>query len=514
MTDVDTYQDLLPANNGTPSKPSFNSDTSNYTPPGSSDEFPTRQRRGSSSLIPAADVKGVVFNLMNAVIGVGVLAMPYCFKRAGLIIAPLLLFLVGSLTERSLVLMIRAGDILRDGATDTEGGGGSHMAIGYSATVARCFGPQMGTVADIAIVTMNFGSGVAYLDVIADILAAWVGSGSKVIGLFVVIVFVVGPLSCIREIENLKFTSLLGLCIYTLFMLITVVLFFIGVSCGGEAYAPAASSDFLVAIPIQTLAFACHTVVFPVYREFREIPGSTSTSFQHALRLTIGLCATMYIFVGFFGALTFKDNTLGDILKNYSSEGGGLAHFIEAIFAFSICMTYPLIIFPMRDSLDILVMKVEWVKNAARNQGWSSERFSTVRFYSMTIVILLLAFLVAVLIPDIEIVFGLTGCTFGIVICFLLPALMYLKASGTSTGLSRFDAGDKDSDQYTDRRTAMVVLVIGGVLGLASFIMTLVSIASASVEEEGAAGTGGLCGNVTVMGPAPAALWAIEGARN
>jgi hypothetical protein len=182
--------------------------------------------------------------------------------------------------------MIRAGDILRDGATDTEGGGGSHMAIGYSATVARCFGPQMGTVADIAIVTMNFGSGVAYLDVIADILAAWVGSGSKVIGLFLVILFVVGPLSCIREIENLKFTSLLGLCIYTLFMLITVVLFFIGVSCGGEAYAPAASSDFLVAIPIQTLAFACHTVVFPVYREFREIPGSTSTSFQHALRLT------------------------------------------------------------------------------------------------------------------------------------------------------------------------------------------------------------------------------------
>ena len=70
-------------------------------------------------------------------------------------------------------------------------------------------------------------------------------------------------------------------------------------------------------------------------------------------------------------------------------------------------------------------------------------------------------------------------------------ALMYLKASGTSTGLSRFDAGDKDSDQYTDRRTAMVVLVIGGVLGLASFIMTLVSIASASVEEEGAAGEWG-----------------------
>jgi amino acid permease len=58
----------------------------------------------------------------------------------------------------------------------------------------------------------------------------------------------------------------------------------------------------------------------------------------------------VYVTVGFFGALTFKENTLGDVLKNYSAEGGGLAHFIEAIFLFSICMTYPLIIFPMRVS--------------------------------------------------------------------------------------------------------------------------------------------------------------------
>lgn len=496
----DSYQDLLPDSNdsSSPSPPKFDASEDAYTPPGANPVVP---RRRGSSLVPAADVKGVIFNLMNAVIGVGVLAMPYCFKRAGLLIAPLLLLIVGSLTERSLVLMILAGDILVEGDSEKNGNGNNNMGIGYSSTVARCFGPRMGSISDILIVTMNFGSGVAYLDVIADILAAWVGNGSKVLALFFVIIFIVGPLSCVRAIESLKFTSLLGLCIYTMFGLIVVVLFFIGVNCGGEAHAPVASSDLLVAVPIQTLAFACHTVVFPVYREFREVPGSTSSSFQYAIRLTIGLCATMYIFVGFFGALTFKDNTLGDILKNYSSEGGGLAHFIEAIFAFSICMTYPLIIFPMRDSLDILVMKMDCVKNAARNHGWSSERFTTIRFYSLTVVVILLAFLVAVLIPDIEIVFGLTGCTFGIVICFLLPALMFLKASGEGIGLSRWDAGSEDSEHYNNRRMAIAVLVVGSILGFASFIMTLVSISS--TEEASAAGEGGLCGNVTVV-PAPA----------
>ena len=82
--------------------------------------------------------------------------------------------------------MVRAGDILRDQENERESGGSAAtttMGIGYSATVARCFGPSMGTVADVLIVTMNFGSGVAYLDVIADILAAWIGHSSKNVGL-------------------------------------------------------------------------------------------------------------------------------------------------------------------------------------------------------------------------------------------------------------------------------------------------------------------------------------------
>jgi amino acid permease len=328
MAEIDeSYTDLLPSEDTTLAP--LNEDgvaaateSGAYVPPGAdrpTDKTGTPSRRRGSSLIPAADVKGVIFNLMNAVIGVGVLAMPYCFKRAGLLLAPILLLIVGWLTERSLVLMVRAGDILREQEGETSQAGG--LSIGYSATVARCFGPSMGTFADILIVVMNFGSGVAYLDVIADILAAWIGHPSKNVGLLLVVLFVVGPLSCVKAIESLKFTSLLGLCIYGAFALITILLFFVDVNCGGTVRAPAASIDLLVAIPIQTLAFACHTVVFPVYREFREVPGSTAESFHGAIRTTIGLCAAMYVTVGFFGTMTFKENTLGDVLKNYSSEG-------------------------------------------------------------------------------------------------------------------------------------------------------------------------------------------------
>ena len=118
--------------------------------------------------------------------------------------------------------MVRAGDILRK--SDSEKGMAVSSAIGYSATVARCYGDRWGNVSDIFIVTMNFGSAVAYMDVIADILGAW--GANKTTGLLLVVLFIIGPLSCIRQIENLKFTSLLGLCIYTIFGLIVIVVLY------------------------------------------------------------------------------------------------------------------------------------------------------------------------------------------------------------------------------------------------------------------------------------------------
>ena len=221
-------------------------------------------------------------------------------------------------------------------------------------------------------------------------------------------------------------------------------------------------------------------------------------SFEGALKKTILLCLIMYILVGFFGAQTFKDKTLGDVLKNYSSEGGGLAHFIEAVFAFSICMTYPLLVFPMRDSLDLLIMKTQCAAGAARNYGWSSEQFNKARFFGLTVMLLALAFFVAVMIPDVEVVFGLTGCTFGILICFVLPALMFLKASGEDTGLHTFELGPDGGEWRNDRKVAIGVLVTGSVVGFASLIMTLASL-GAEVEDQAESG---LCGNLT-LAPSP-----------
>ena len=128
---------------------------------------------------------------------------------------------------------------------------------------------------------------------------------------------------------------------------------------------------------------------------------------------------------------------------------------------------------------------------AARNRGWSSEQFGKVRFFGLTALLIALAFLVAVLIPDVEVVFGLTGCTFGIMICFVLPALMFLRASGEDTELKTFDTGADGGEWKKDRKMAIGVLVMGSLLGFASLIMTLASL-GAEVEDQSESG---LCNN-------------------
>ena len=243
----------------------------------------------------------VVFNLMNAVIGVGVLAMPYCFRRAGLVLGLCLLAGIGVVTERSLSLLVLAGD-----ACGT-------VSIGYAATVQKCFGAGAGLLVDIAIVVMNFGAAVAYLDIIADVLCAWVGQDLKVAVLAAVVAVVIWPLSSIKAVTQLRFSSFLGVAVYCTFGVIVFVLYFI-VSLEREPLVPSSSSsppssssssstaplqapkakagnttvahpennsteaafpelvlasdEFLVAVPIVSLAYACHTVVFPVYKEY------------------------------------------------------------------------------------------------------------------------------------------------------------------------------------------------------------------------------------------------------
>ena len=183
-----------------------------------------------------------------------------------------------------------------------------------------------------------------------------------------------------------------------------------------------------------------------------------------------------YIIVGLFGALTFREDAMGDILKNYSDSGGAIAHLIEGLFSFSICMTYPLVVFPMRESLDNLLMDWPKFERVGRDtMGWTEKKFKTVRLYGETVLLVMLAFCVAILVPSVEAVFGITGSTMGACVSFFLPAGMYMKAHhlNLKPTVHQTTGGDTWCGLPKLWAMAVLVLVISVPMTLAGFIETI-----------------------------------------
>jgi amino acid permease len=508
---------------------------------------------------------GVTFNLVNAVVGVGVLAMPFCFREAGLLLGSALLVCIAALTERTLLLLVLSGQIAG--------------AESYSGTALRVFGARAAIGVDVGIILLNFGTAVAYLDVVGDVLFSWSGDcGAKVGLLLLVAIAVVLPLSLIDDLSKLKFVSVAGACVYALFAVVVIALFFSGAGKSSRGEHLWASVGMFRALPIVTLSFACHTVVFPVFVDFlkqsavahrmeaersrRDLSldaaptmpddevhgggagggafwdngggnnrgggggggggggekrvnssntdgsldtialtslhsGESSSSngggggggdlhanvqaisrFRQGVQATMLFCFFMYAIVGMFGSLTFIEDTLGDVLRNYSLLGGAIARFIEFFFAVSICMTYPMVVFPMRESLSIMIDKSSALTHLFDERACGACGDSaTCRSRTLTVGCVVAAYLVAVLVPAIEVVFSINGCLLGLSASFFLPAAMFVRAT-----LMQPNRAAKYSSPR-DMKWAYAVLAVSLPLGLVSVVMTFVSLFSDEVQR-------------------------------
>ena len=146
--------------------------------------------------------------------------------------------------------------------------------------------------------------------------------------------------------------------------------------------------------------------------------------------------------------------------------------FQQGVFLCSICLTYPMLVFPIRDSVINLMDKSEAVKKALA--CYSQEQMETRRFYGVTVGILLIAYTVACVLPKIEVVFELVGSTFGTCLCYVIPGSMYIKAS----------QGLPERDVKILRMQSYVVSIVGGLMGFIALIISIVDMSSAPDTAE------------------------------
>lgn len=288
---------------------------------------------------------GSISNLCSATLGAGALSLPYAMSMTGIIFGVVLLLLSAYLTIISINIIIEACVATQQ--------------FKFEDVSKRLVGSSMSIALEASLLVFCFGTAVAYIVAVGDILDQGLHSitflwepGNKFVSIYsrerVMVLFwtvMLLPLSLQTKLKRLEKFSSLGV-LSIIFLVISAVIHSIihGDVIGSRASSsgpvevssllwPKSFVSMLQAFPIIIFAFSCQVNVCQIYEELKPaMPSVRDTSddvsnvtflklkqqmMERITRNGILLCTSLYLLIGVFGFLDFTKSTTDDILINY-----------------------------------------------------------------------------------------------------------------------------------------------------------------------------------------------------
>jgi amino acid permease len=427
---------------------------------------------GLAAYVREGSIRGSIFNLCSATLGAGALSLPFAFSKGGLISSTILLFLAAASTLLSISLLIRTAELT--------------SLNSYELITVHLFGPRVASLVELCIIVFCFGTCVAYIVAIGDILDAGViqvfhdSLPSYITREACMIIFwgtVMFPLSLFEKINSLRFSSLFG--ILSIFFLVFTTAYHSIDSLITNGFSkswgladvtlwPTSFNNIVAAMPIIMFAFTCQVNVFSIYDEL-EIKAP-----KRMERVSVGAvktCVAAYLLMGVFGYLDFGGTTNSNILLNYcvSHTHNGLMISSFVCIVITIVMAFPLNIFPCRYTLEVVLWR--WMESSKKKNKKKSKTGgegesegsendvekrllddvtsdsadddqeelitttmlppSRTRHFLLTLLISGLSLITALKVKHISQVFQLMGGTASAFVCFVLPAAFAIKLGFT-----------------------------------------------------------------------------------
>ncbi|KAL3909638.1 MAG: hypothetical protein SGILL_008009, partial [Bacillariaceae sp.] len=326
-------------------------------PNGNRSNNPHQPPRRQVSNIPLpkkqSPIAGACSNLVNSIVGAGIIGIPFALKESGLVAGVILLILVSYFTDKTLRMLVELAFF----SPRLKGYG----VMTFEDLLALPFGRIGSIFVLVSMFITAYGAMVAYLLIIKDTLPVIFGleetpgSGGFVERELLMLgtsLAVVVPLSMQRDFSSLSFTSGISVTADTLLVIFVAVFAPVASSVAnaggfGEVVKNSwINSGFFIGFGVLTIAMTCQHSCFIVAVSLKNL---TATRWGRVTFISLMISAILCLILGVTGYLGFLDETQGDVLNNFGQSIE--ANAARGLLALTMFFTYPMEAFVARHVL-------------------------------------------------------------------------------------------------------------------------------------------------------------------
>lgn len=163
-------------------------------------------------------------------------------------------------------------------------------------------------------------------------------------------------------------------------------------------------------------AFEGISVVLPIYTRMKK-PEQMGGVFG-LINVSYVILLILYSAVGIMGYLVFGDKVEGSITLNLPNDD--FSHVIQAAFTVSIFLTYPLQFYVPNEII------WNYVKSRIFSASKEGENVNSKLEYAFRSLLVMITFILAITIPQLNLLMGLVGSISGTALSITLPAIIHL----------------------------------------------------------------------------------------
>lgn len=378
-----------------------------------------------------SQIGGACSNLVNSIVGAGIIGIPYALKESGLVAGVVLLFLVSYFTDKTLRMLVELAHF-HPKLKAVE-------VLTFEDLISLPFG-QIGSHFILAsMLFVAYGAMVAYLLIIKDTVPIVMGFSddpgaggfiqSELVMMITSLVIIV-PLSMQRDMSSLAFTSALSVMadIVLVGMIARFSPFQETVAANG-GLGEVMKDDvigygFFIGFGVLTTAMTCQHSAFIVSGSLERL---TWKRWGIVTMLSMTTACVLCAILGITGYLGFLDETKGDVLNNFGYEAKE-ATIARCLLALTMFFTYPMEAFVARHVIMKLLYDGDMDGDSASDTSFLGSLFN--RRVKWTWILYLATLVPALFVDDLGPVLSITGALGGCCLAYIGPGLVYLGING------------------------------------------------------------------------------------